>query len=118
MAHIPHTGAYAVTPDSRTPGARNAEDFVFFAYPDGFPEDSYAVVVPSLTNGWDRVHHYNIGPLRQRVALPQVALDPTGLILVIPLYEESLLPRFQAKMVRGKRYVIPQAKLQGTYSMA
>jgi hypothetical protein len=118
MSHIPHTGAYAVTTDSRTPGTRNGEDFIFFDFPADFPVDSYEVVVPSLTSGWDRTHLYRIGPPRQRVALPQIALDPAGQVMLLPAMEGSILPRYVAKMVRGKGYLVRGSGAGQVYQMA
>ncbi len=90
----------------------DATDYVFFNYDSTFPAHRYAVVVESPSNASpnpsDRFRV--IGPLQQKVELPQVQFSRGGpsaaQIGVLPIYEDKNLSPYVGPLVRGSTYTI------------
>ena len=81
----------------------NGEDFVHFRWPRGVDPSRYTVVVEVLDNAG--APHRGIGGLKKSVELPHVQYDWHARIGVVPDHES--LPVFEAEMVRGSTYIIP-----------
>jgi hypothetical protein len=86
---------------------------VKFIIPDMVREkglmDRYTVVMTSLAAGnfpGQPSHVWSLGNLADRVRLPLVNPDPNGYIGVLP--DTMELPTFQAKLVPGGTYFIPE----------
>lgn len=96
------------------PGRLNAADFVFFNWPCTFDFKRYKVVVETLDTAG--VTYPGIGPLKQSVELPHIQYPWGGRIGVIP--DSHQLPSFEAELIRGSTYVIPDTKgKNGTFQM-
>lgn len=81
----------------------SGEDFVFFTWPCGLDPEKYTVVVEVLdTSG---APYRGIGKLKKSVELPHVQYGWHSRIGVLPDTEE--LPAFEAELVRGSTYEIP-----------
>jgi len=85
------------------PGRLSAIDFVFFNWPHTFDFSRYKVVVETLDVAG--VTYPGIGPLKQSVELPHIQYPWGGRLGVIP--DDPSLPAFEAAMIRGSTYVIP-----------
>ena len=84
----------------------NAEDFVFFRWPDNVDPDRYTVVVEVLDNAGP--HYRSISKLRKSVELPHIHYDWHARIGVVP--NSHHLPVFESELVRGSTYIIPDVE--------
>lgn len=88
------------------PGRLSAIDFVFFNWPPHLNPSRYTVVVEALnTSG---APYRGIGKLQPAVELPHVQYGWHSRIGVVPDSEE--LPVFEAELVRGSTYDIPDTR--------
>lgn len=86
------------------PGRMNTDDFVFFDFScSGIDCCDYTVVVESLDVSGPT--YRSIGKLQKAIELPHVKFGWSPKIGVIPNSEH--LPAFEAEMVRGNTYAIP-----------
>ena len=84
----------------------NGEDFVYFRWPEQIDPTRYTVAVEVLDNAGPP--YRGIGPLKKSVELPHVKYAWHGRIGVIP--DSESLPAFEAEMIRGSTYIIPNPK--------
>jgi len=96
------------------PGRLEADDFVHFDWPDSFNASRYTVVIESLDMS-DNNPYRSIGPLRRALEVPQVKLGWHPRVGVVP--DDESLPLFEAELVRGSTYVIPDVRSNGRYQM-
>ena len=89
-------------------------DFVHFIWPEDLNPERYTVVVEVLDVAG--APYRGIGKLKKSVELPHVQYDWHARIGVIP--DNESLPAFEAEMVRGSTYQIPNVKGKpGRYQM-
>ena len=85
-------------------------DYLNFRLPPGFPADAYTVAIETLSTPTWR----SIGPVRAHVKLPLVVLAPTAKFALLPA-DDSRMPLFTGKLVRGGTAVIPAYARPGIY---
>ncbi len=101
---------FHVTLPLAIPYRLNAEDYVFFNYPENFPAHQYQVVMESMSNASPNpLDRYRIiGGLAKKVELPQVyfskGFGSHAMIGVVPVING--LPSFVGNLVRGSTYTI------------
>ena len=88
------------------PGRLRADDFVFFKWCGSLDPSKYTVVVESLDTAGPPFR--SIGRLSSKVELPHVMFDWHARIGVLP--SDSSLPSFEAELIRGSTYMIPNTR--------
>jgi hypothetical protein len=88
-------------------------DFVFFIWPKDFDFSRYTVVITSLDTAGPP--YRGIGKLKKSVEVPHVQLGWDDRIGVLP--DSESLPAFEATMIRGSTYQIPDVTANGRYQM-
>jgi hypothetical protein len=96
---------YTIPPN--VPGRLNAEDFIFFQWPESLEpiRHRYTVVLEtkSVSSGSP---FRSIAPVIENVQLPLVQFGWYPAILVLPDSED--LPAFRSTLIRGSTYTIPK----------
>lgn len=92
----------------------NGEDFIFFDWPASVDPSRYTVAVEVLDIAGPP--YRGIGLLKKSVELPHVQYGWHARLGVLPDSED--LPVFEAEMIRGSTYVLPDPKgRNGRYQM-
>ena len=86
------------------PGRLNGDDFLHFRWPTNFNRNDYTVMVEVLDTAGSP--YRSIGKLNKSVELPHVQYDWHARVGVIP--NDEGLPAFEAEMIRGSTYIIPE----------
>lgn len=111
MAHrqldIIATGPDWYTIPPNVPGRLNAEDFIFFIWPESLEpiRHRYKVVLETLDVSSGSPFR-SISPLKKQVQLPLIHFDWHPSILVLPDSED--LPAYRSTLIRGSTYQIPK----------
>lgn len=95
---------YTIPPDA--PGRLNGDDFVYFRWDCNLNPCDYTIVIESLDTAGPQFRSISI--LSKSVQLPLVQLGAHLRIGVIP--STLNLPSFEAELIRGSTYVIPNTK--------
>lgn len=100
---IPYAYPKFYTIPEVAPGRIMADDFIYLSYPGIKDPSRYSVIVESMSVAGTRWR--NIGTLSERVHLPFVMFAPTAKLGIIP--DTDTLPLYEATLVRGATYLLP-----------
>lgn len=97
------------------PGRSCGTDFLYFKWCSQMAPhvNNYTVVIETLDTAGAPLR--GISTLREVVGIPQVHLPSPSRIALIP--NSHHLPLFEAELVRGSLYVIPETSTNGRYQM-
>jgi|688.fasta_scaffold06067_13 hypothetical protein len=110
---IPATNSKWFVLPRNLPMRLNGQDFVNFIWFKNIDPSRYTIVVESLDTAGPPFR--GISKLQKRVELPLVQFGWDAKIGVIP--DVDTLPSFEAKLVRGSTYLIPDVRKNGIYMM-
>ncbi len=120
MAHVRQLDMHRHHPDFYTipkylPGRLEADDFIFFKFPNSLNPQRYTVVIEGLDMS-DNNPNRSIGKLNSALEVPQVKLGWHARLGVIPDSEQ--LPSFESELYRGSTYIIPDTgRMNGVFRM-
>jgi hypothetical protein len=98
---------------SDAPGRLGHNDYITFSGLENIYKEHYHVAIESVDVSGPPLRI--IGPLSEKVLLPQVWLPADGKLFVLPTTEN--LPSFCGHTVRGSHYIIPRAGRVGQYQL-